>query len=79
MGFGVPLGDWFRASLRDAMNDYCAGDDLAALGIDPRPVRQLWEAFKGGQSHRTDLLWQMFMLVSWSRRFRVSAVPALAS
>ena len=79
MGFGVPLGDWFRTSLREEMNGYCAGDDLAALGIDPRPVRQLWGAFKAGHSHRSDLLWQMFMLVSWSRRFRVSAVPALAS
>jgi asparagine synthase (glutamine-hydrolysing) len=79
MGFGVPLGDWFRAPLREVMDDYCAGGDLAALGIDPLPVRQLWEAFRGGYAHRTDLLWQMFMLVAWSRRFRVAAASALAS
>jgi asparagine synthase (glutamine-hydrolysing) len=62
MGFGVPLADWFRTPLRRTMDDYCASDDLEALGVDPLPVRQLWDEFKGGQS----------------RRFRTAAAPALA-
>jgi asparagine synthase (glutamine-hydrolysing) len=77
MGFGVPLVDWFRGPLRERMNEYCAGSDLADLGIDPQPVRRLWSDFQRGHSHRAELLWLMFQLVAWSRRFRtVAAAPA---
>jgi asparagine synthase (glutamine-hydrolysing) len=78
MGFGVPLGDWFRGPLRERMDAYCAASDLADLGINPAPVRALWADFKAGQTHRTDLLWQMFMLVAWAREFR-PVQAALAS
>jgi asparagine synthase (glutamine-hydrolysing) len=78
MGFGVPLAGWFRGPLREQMDSYVGGADLESLGLDPRPVRRLWAAFQNGQSHRSDLLWQMFMLAAWSRRFRtaVMATPA---
>jgi asparagine synthase (glutamine-hydrolysing) len=76
MGFGVPLGDWFRGPLRERMTDYCAGPDLEELGIDPAPVRRLWRSFGDGQAHRTDLLWQMHALVAWSRRFRTVRAAA---
>jgi asparagine synthase (glutamine-hydrolysing) len=70
MGFGVPLGDWFRGPLRERMDAYCSGSDLEDVGIHPEPVRALWADFKAGQTHRTDLLWQMFTLVAWAREFR---------
>jgi asparagine synthase (glutamine-hydrolysing) len=76
MGFGVPLGDWFRGPLRPRMDDYCRGTDLEDLGIDPVPVRRLWAAFNTGRGHRTDLLWQTFALVAWSRRLK--GAPILA-
>jgi asparagine synthase (glutamine-hydrolysing) len=79
MGFGVPLGDWFRGPLRERMDDYCAGHDLEALGLDPRPVRAMWTEFTTGQNHRTDLLWQMFTLVAWSRESRTARAPAAAA
>ena len=60
MGFGVPLGDWFRGPLRERMDGYCLGSDFEDLGIDPAPVRRMWGDFKTGRSHRIDLLWQMF-------------------
>src|SRR4051794_89014 len=68
MGFGVPLGDWFRGPLRERMDGYCAGHDLEDLGIRPEPVRAMWAGFKRGENPRTDLLWQMFALVAWSRQ-----------
>jgi asparagine synthase (glutamine-hydrolysing) len=70
MGFGVPLADWFRGPLRERMNSYCAGSDLEDLGIDPRLVRSMWGDLQRGRTHRTDLLWQIFTLVAWARRFR---------
>jgi asparagine synthase (glutamine-hydrolysing) len=72
MGFGVPLADWFRGPLRERMDSYCAGADFEDLGIDPAPVRRMWAGFRSGQTHRTDLLWQMFTLAAWSRRFRAA-------
>jgi asparagine synthase (glutamine-hydrolysing) len=79
MGFGVPLGDWFAGPLRERMDAYCTAGDLEDLGIDPRPVRAMWAEFKSGRSHRTDLLWQMFTLVAWSRERRTARVPAAAA
>jgi asparagine synthase (glutamine-hydrolysing) len=78
MGFGVPLDRWFRGPLRAQMEDYVGGADLESLGLDPGPVRRLWTAFLRGQSQRSDLLWQMFMLAAWSRRFRTAAITAPA-
>jgi asparagine synthase (glutamine-hydrolysing) len=73
MGFGVPLADWMKGPLHDRMDSYCLGSDLEDLGIDPMPVRGLWADFQTGRSHRTDLLWQMFSLVAWSRQCRTPA------
>jgi asparagine synthase (glutamine-hydrolysing) len=67
MGFGVPLAAWFRGPLRERMESYCAGQDFADLGLDPGPIRRLWADFAAGRTHRTDLLWQMFVLGAWSR------------
>ena len=77
MGFGVPLGRWLRGPLRDRMEDYCAGADLEELGIDPRAMLRLWQQFRAGHSHRTDLLWLTYNLIAWSRRLRATTIPAL--
>jgi asparagine synthase (glutamine-hydrolysing) len=73
-GFGVPLDDWFRGPLSAPMNDCCRASDLEEMGINPDPVRGLWRSFQAGKSHRSDLLWQILMLVAWSRR-RVARFP----
>jgi asparagine synthase (glutamine-hydrolysing) len=77
MGFGVPLEDWLRGPLRERMRSYCAGTDLEQLGIDPTAVRRMWAGFERGQTDRTSLLWQMFQLIAWSRRFSTAPSAAL--
>jgi asparagine synthase (glutamine-hydrolysing) len=67
MGFGVPLTAWFRGPLRERMEACCAGQDFASVGLDPRPVRKLWADFGAGRTHRSDLVWQMFVLAAWSQ------------
>jgi asparagine synthase (glutamine-hydrolysing) len=73
MGFGVPLADWFRGPLREAMSELCAAGELENLGVDGDAVRQLWKSFLAGEGYRTELLWLLYSLIAWSRRFR--AVP----
>jgi asparagine synthase (glutamine-hydrolysing) len=67
MGFSVPLKDWFNGPLREQMHDYMRGDDLRDLGIDPAPLRTMWQQFGAGRYKRPDLLWQVYVLVAWSR------------
>jgi asparagine synthase (glutamine-hydrolysing) len=78
MGFGVPLADWMRGPLRERMEACCSGPELEDLGIDPLLVRSAWKDFVAGRRHRTDLLWQMFILVSWARRFKYVSQPETA-
>jgi asparagine synthase (glutamine-hydrolysing) len=79
MGFGVPLGDWFRGPLREPIERSFAGPALEELGIDPAPVRSLWNGVRTSASHRTDLVWQMFMLTAWAAKHRSAPAAALAS
>ena len=69
MGFGVPLADWFRGPLRARMDAHCASDAFDAVGLDPRPFRELWAQFKAGAGHRPDILWQAWCLAAWSQAF----------
>ena len=78
MGFGVPLAEWFRGPLRARMTEYCRGAELEGLGLDLRRVRSLWDGFLAGQPCRADLVWQIFMLAAWARRFRTRAALATA-
>jgi asparagine synthase (glutamine-hydrolysing) len=79
MGFGVPLADWFRGPLRAAFEERLAGDGLAALGLDPSPARLLWSDFKARKSNRTDLLWSLHALLSWSEHSSKAPRPAVSA
>jgi asparagine synthase (glutamine-hydrolysing) len=76
MGFGVPLNDWFAGPLRDRMDHYCASGEVGNLGLDPAPVAALWREWKNGRYARPDVLWQFFVLMSWSRQFLRANVAA---
>ncbi len=69
MGFGVPLGDWFRGPLRDRMEDYLAGQMLESLGLDPSGARGLWSRFLAGRDQRTAPLWTLFALCLWAEKW----------
>ncbi len=73
MGFGVPLAEWFRGPLRQRMQEELAGEELARLGLDPSPARGRWREFVSGRPARTELLWNAFALICWSRRWRSGA------
>jgi asparagine synthase (glutamine-hydrolysing) len=70
MGFGVPLGDWFRGPLREPMEDALGRERLEELGLDPAPAREVWKGFLEGRWSRTELLWSLLTLSSWAARWK---------
>jgi asparagine synthase (glutamine-hydrolysing) len=73
-GFGVPLGRWFRADLRELAAD--------ALAVDrgwfrPAEVRRLLEEHRSGHADHGHRLWCLLMLELWMRE-HVEA-PALVA
>lgn len=65
-GFGVPLADWLRGSLREWGEDLLAHerlerDDLLAA----QPVRSAWEKLKRGDDRHQYRLWTVLMLQQW--------------
>jgi asparagine synthase (glutamine-hydrolysing) len=78
MGFGVPLGEWFRGPLRGPMTDRLRKHRLADLGLDPLATKEVWAGFLSGNRDRPELLWSLWMLDSWAaawNRPRAAAEP----
>ena len=64
-GFGIPLGDWLRGTLRDWAEDLLDPRSLrddGFLAVDP--VRALWEAHLAGGQHQA-ALWNILMFQAW--------------
>ncbi len=68
MGFGLPLGAWFRGPLRDLVED-CLGAPSALLyeWVNPGPVRQILEAHGAGRRDHGHQIWALLMLECWLR------------
>jgi asparagine synthase (glutamine-hydrolysing) len=68
MGFGVPLTEWLRGSLRPMLEDGMASLQKRGL-LDAAAIRRLMsEHFSGAADHR-DRLWLLLVLELWHRRF----------
>ena len=76
MGFGVPLGDWFRGPLRERMSAYVDGRLLVDIGLDPEPAQFAWRQFLAGRNHRLDQLWSIFALGGWIQHWKPAPVAA---
>jgi asparagine synthase (glutamine-hydrolysing) len=74
MGFGVPLGRWFREDLRDLAHDVLL-DDRGWFRRDE--VRRMLEEHDTGRADHGHRLWCLLMLDLWARE-HVDA-PALVS
>jgi len=70
MGFGVPIGHWFRGVMQPFLRETLLSDKALARGLfQPDKVRQIIDqhlAFKDDHSHR---LWALLMLELWFQKF----------
>jgi asparagine synthase (glutamine-hydrolysing) len=71
MGFGVPLGNWFRHELRPLITDALHNPDgLCHQLLAPRFTETLLEAHLSGRDDHSHALWALLMLERWYRRWQ---------
>lgn len=70
MGFGAPVGGWFRNELRDLAHDLLLAPRAAQRGyFEPKVVaRLLTEHCAGHEDHAEDL-WDLLVFEQWHRTF----------
>jgi len=71
MGFGVPIGLWFRGELRDLLQErVLAPDSLPCRIFDPHWLHGLVDAHISGRSNWEHPLWSLLMLQLWWERWQ---------
>ncbi len=70
VGFGVPLGMWFKGPLRAPAHDLLLGSDARALGYFRREaVARLLDENQQGQADHGKRIWTLLNLELWLRRY----------
>ena len=65
-GFGVPLADWFRGSLREFLWDHVTAAPFLERGIvSPEFLHALLEEHDGGRRDNSHWLWSLLVLSLW--------------
>ena len=69
-GFGIPVAEWFKADLRDALHDELAPDRLRRQGLfEETAVRRLLDEHMSGTHDHRKSLWTLFVFQLWHRRW----------
>ncbi len=61
MGFGMPLADAFRTSLRSSFETYLKSDTMIWQHLDHLEVKRLWEQHLSGKVNHENCLWNFFV------------------
>jgi asparagine synthase (glutamine-hydrolysing) len=76
MGFGVPLGQWLRTSLRELLSDTILSPTALARGyFRPEAVRVMVDTHMRGSDEFQYTLWDLLLLEHWHRNF-IDSRPA---
>jgi asparagine synthase (glutamine-hydrolysing) len=70
MGFGVPIGHWFRGRMQPFLREHLLSERLARRGLlRPEAVRRMVEQHTRGEGDHAHPLWTLLMLELWFQRF----------
>jgi asparagine synthase (glutamine-hydrolysing) len=70
MGFGVPIGHWFRGKMQPFLREVVLSDKAMRRGLfKPEAVRELVELHTRGERDHSHQLWTLLMLELWFNRF----------
>jgi asparagine synthase (glutamine-hydrolysing) len=70
MGFGIPLGAWFRGELKGYWSGLCLSDKALGRGyFRPEAVFKLWDEHQNGRRDHGYKLWALLMLELWHRQY----------
>ena len=70
MGFGVPLGHWFRHELKDMTRDVLLDERALGRGyFRPEAIRSLVEDHQTGRYDHSYRLWALLVLELWQREW----------
>ena len=71
MGFGVPVGQWFRGELRDLLREELGqSDSLCRQIFRPDWLEQLLDAHLSGRANYEHPLWSLLMLELWREQWQ---------
>jgi asparagine synthase (glutamine-hydrolysing) len=70
MGFGIPLGVWFKGRLKKTWEENCLSEKALNRGYFKKDeILNLWEAHQSGKRDNGYKLWSLLMLELWHKRF----------
>ena len=70
MGFGVPIGYWFRGSMKSFLRETLLSQKSLARGFfKPERVRQIVDEHIDNKTDHSHRLWSLMMLELWFQRF----------
>ncbi len=70
MGFGVPVGHWFRGKMQPFLREVLLSEKAMRRGLfKPEAVRQLIELHVRGERDHSQQLWTLLMLELWFNQF----------
>ncbi|HLY14025.1 MAG TPA: asparagine synthase (glutamine-hydrolyzing) [Candidatus Limnocylindrales bacterium] len=77
MGFGVPIGGWFRGALGDRFQDFVLAPDAASRDqLDPAAAAHLLREHRSGQANHEHRLWMLLMYELWARTWLRGSSPS---
>ncbi|MGH3109596.1 MAG: asparagine synthase (glutamine-hydrolyzing) [Gaiellaceae bacterium] len=76
-GFGVPVADWIKGELREAVQDELSAERLSRQGLfEPAAVERLLSEHLAGRRDNRKPIWTLFVFQLWHRRWAEKRAPA---
>lgn len=70
LGFGLPIGEWFRKELKDYLCSYLLSDGFSKGGFfNPESVKTMVYQHISGKQRHTTQLWNLLVFECWYRIF----------